>query len=179
MMRALLTLSFVVGLHLAIVQTSYFLLLEAFVSSQALSYFVAIFFWLVGLLVGLWLKRDRLFPVLLLAGSASYYVTWWLARLMPFANAMYLVAGACSIVSGLLPGYFFRFIAPRVRPVSRAFLYENNGFVLGLFIALAGATRFGAPLVAIGPLITTALTALAERASSRYGAAIQHPVKHH
>jgi len=79
---------------------------------------------------------------------------------MPLANAMYVVTGACSIVSGLLPGYFFRFIGPRVRPVSRALFHENNGFVVGLFVALVGATRFGAALVAAGPLVTASLVGL-------------------
>jgi hypothetical protein len=154
-------LSFVAGVHFAILQTSYFLVLEAFVSSQALSYFIAIFFWLVGLLVGLWIRRARMFVPLLAVGAASYYGTWWLARLLPFASSMYLVAGACSIVSGLLPGYFFGFIGPRVRPVSRALFYENNGFVLGLFAALTGATRFGSALVSLGPLLTGIATWLA------------------
>lgn len=166
-MARLLVLSFVAGAHLAIVQTSYYLVLEAFVSSQALSYFIAIFFWLIGLLVGLWLRRERLFVPLLVAGTASYYATWYLARAMPFASSMYLVAGACSIVSGLLPGYFFRFVGPRARPVSRALLHENNGFILGLVFALVGATRFGAGLVAFAPAMTATLVVAAYLATSR------------
>jgi len=166
-MRGLLPLCFVLGVHLAIEQTSYYLVLEAFVSSQALSYFVAIFFWLVGLLAGLFVRRERLFLPLLLAGVGSYYLTWYLARVMPFATSMFVVAGVCSIVSGLLPGYFFRFIGPRVTPVSRALLHENNGFIVGLFVALTSATRFGWALTAIGPLLTMTLTTLATLATER------------
>jgi hypothetical protein len=166
-MARLLALSFLAGAHLALVQTSYYLVLEAFVSSQALSYFIAIFFWLIGLLIGLWLRRERLFVPLLLAGGASYYVTWYLARVMPFATSMYVIAGACSIVSGLLPGYFFRFVGPRVRPVSRALFHENNGFILGLLFALVGATRFGTALVAIAPAATTLLVGACYLIASR------------
>jgi hypothetical protein len=168
-MRRTLALSFLSGAHFAILQTSYFLVLEAFVSSQALSYFIAVFFWLVGLLVGLRLPRERWFRGLLLAGTASYYATWYLARVMPFATSMYAIAGACSIVSGVLPGYFFRFVGARVRPVSRALFHENNGFLAGLLFALLGATRFGAGLVAWGPAIGCAVVALSVQPADASG----------
>jgi hypothetical protein len=150
---ALCALSFVSGVHFAVTQTSYFLVLEAFVSSQALSYFIALFFWLVGLLVGLNVGRRRLFVPLLAIGTAAYYAAWWCATAMPFASIAYVVVAGCSALSGLLPGHFFRFAGARIRPVRRVLFHENNGFLLGLFLALVGAVRFGGSLVAFGPLL--------------------------
>ena len=150
-------LSFVCGLHFALLQTSWFLLLEAHLSSQSLSYFVCLFFWLCGLLLGLNLRGDRWFNGLLGAGAASYYGAWALARWAPFHSVLYAVAGIGSIVSGLLPGFFFRFMGRRYKPIRRPLLHENNGFILGLVIALRGATHFGGSLLAFAPALGAAL----------------------
>ena len=154
-------LSFVSGLHFALLQASWYLLLEAHLSSQSLSYFICLFFWLCGLLLGLNLRGDRWFVGLLGAGVASYYVAWSLARWAPFHSSLYPVAAIGSVVSGLLPGFFFRFIARRYRPIRRPLLHENNGFILGLLVALRGATHFGGSLLAFAPALGAALAGAA------------------
>ena len=59
-----LLLAFVIGVWLALLQFSYFFMLEVHVSSRATSYFVAVFFWLIGFLIGLNLRSPRAFSVL-------------------------------------------------------------------------------------------------------------------
>lgn len=153
-------LSFAAGLHFAVVQTAYFLLLEARLSSRASSYFIALLFWLVGLLLGLLLGEDRGFGVALAAGLAGYHAAHRLAIGAPFHPALYAVVALGSILSGAASGLFFRFVARRYRPIRSPLFHENNGFVLGLAVALRGATHFGGALLAWGPAATAALVAL-------------------
>lgn len=159
-------LSFACGLHFALLQTSYFLLLEAYLSSRSLSYFVVLFFWLLGFLLGLGLRGRRLAP-LLVAGLAGYYATWALARAAPFHALLYPAAAASSIASGLLPGRFFRRIGRSYAPIRRPLFHENNGFVLGLLVALKGAVHAGGWLLAAGPAVGALLVAAALGASRR------------
>jgi hypothetical protein len=153
-------LSFAAGLHFAIVQTAYFLLLEARLSSRASSYFLVLLFWLAGLFFGLCLGRGRGFGGALAAGLFAYHAAHKLAAWAPFHPALYVAVALGSIVSGASSGIFFRFIARRYAPIRSPLFHENNGFVLGLLIALRGATHFGGALLAYGPAITAALVAL-------------------
>jgi len=157
----LATLSMATGLHLALIQSCHFLLLESHLSARSFSYFVTLFFWLIGFLVGLQLRGARWFAGLVGAGAAGYYAIWLLARWMPFHTALYPAAAASSAVSALLAGYFFRFVGDRYRPVRRPLLHENNGFVLGLFLALKGVVHLGGWLLAGAPAAGAALVALA------------------
>ena len=157
---ALGALSFAAGVHFAVVQTSYFLLLEARLSSRASSYFLALLLWLVGLFLGLRLGGGRRFGGALAASLFAYQAAHRLAAWAPFHPALYVAVGLGSIVSGASSGIFFRFIARRYAPIRSPLFHENNGFVLGLLIALRGATHFGGALLAYGPALTAALVAL-------------------
>jgi hypothetical protein len=153
-------LSFAAGLHFAIVQTAYFLLLEARLSSRASSYFLAVLFWLVGLFLGIRLAGPRGFGAALTAGLLAYQAAHRLAAWAPFHPALYAAVGLGAMVSGASSGLFFRFITRRYAPIRSPLFHENNGFVLGLLIALRGATHFGGALLAYGPAFTAALVAL-------------------
>src|SRR6185312_4660624 len=93
-------LSFSAGLHFAVVQTSYFLLLEARLSSRASSYFLALLFWLVGLFLGLRLGGGGRFGAALAASLVAYQAAHRLAAWAPFHPALYVAVGLGSIVSG-------------------------------------------------------------------------------
>jgi hypothetical protein len=129
---------------------------------------VTLFFWLTGLLLGLALRRARRFGPLLAAGVGSYYLTWALTRWIPFHVALYPAAAACSVVSGLLPGCFFRRIGQSYAPIRRPLFHENNGFVLGLLVALKGAVHFGGWLLAAGPAVGAALVVVGLAAAGRH-----------
>jgi hypothetical protein len=158
--RRLGALCFAAGLHFALVQTAYFLLLEVHLSSRASSYFLALLFWLVGLFLGLRLGGGRGFARMLPASLFAYQATHCLATWTPFHPALYVAAALASVVSGASSGLFFRFVARRWAPVRSPLFHENNGFVLGLLIALRGATHFGGTLLTYGPVVTAALVAL-------------------
>ncbi|APR82527.1 Hypothetical protein A7982_07876 [Minicystis rosea] len=140
-------------------QTAYFLLLEAHLSSRASSYFIALLFWLVGLLFGLRLGHGRRFGGVLAAGLAGYHAAHRLATSAPFHPALYVVVALGSILSGAASGLFFRVVARRYRPIRSLLFHENNGFVLGLAVALRGATHFGGALLAYGPVLTAGVLA--------------------
>ena len=145
--------SFLCGLHFAVLQFSYFFLMEAYLSSQYLSYFISLFFWLCGFLVGLFFPRRGWLPKLLLLGTGAYYGAWALARIAPFHPMLYPSAAICSVVSGMGPGYFFPFMARRLRPIRSPLFHENNGFILGILVSLRGSIYFGSSLIAYGPLL--------------------------
>ncbi|MSR64428.1 MAG: hypothetical protein EXS18_01450 [Verrucomicrobiae bacterium] len=149
--------AFVCGLYFALLQFSYFFLMEAFLTSQYLSYFIALFFWLCGFLVGLKLKREDLFVRLLIVGVIAYYVTWWMTRLAPFHSMLYMIAAICSVGSGMLAGYFFPFMSKRFQPIRSLLFHENNGFLLGILIALKASIYCGSLFLAWAPLLGAAL----------------------
>lgn len=151
--------SFVCGLHLALVQFSYFFLMEVFLTSQYLSYFIALFFWLCGFLAGLSIRRERLFLPLLALGVIAYYATWTITRVMPFHSMLYPIAAACSVASGLLPGYFFPWMAGRLQPIRRLLFHENNGFLLGVLLALKASIYCGSWFLTWGPVLGALLVA--------------------
>lgn len=153
------TFSFVCGLHLALVQFSYFFLMEVFLTSQYLAYFIALFFWLCGFRAGLSLRGEKLFLPLLAFGVIAYYATWTVTRVMPFHSMLYPIAAVCSVVSGLLPGYFFPWMAGRLQPIRRLLFHENNGFLLGVLLALKASIYCGSWFLAWAPLIGALLVA--------------------
>lgn len=153
--------SFLCGLYFALLQFSYFFLMEAYLSSQYLSYFITLLFWLVGFLAGLNITRERWFAGLLLLGVGAYYATWALTRFIPFHPLLYPLAAICSIASGLLPGYFFPLMARRFPSVKLMLFHENNGFLLGILIALKGSIYCGSWFLAGAPLLGSLLVGIA------------------
>jgi hypothetical protein len=131
--------------------------------SSLLSDFIVLFFWLTGLRI----RGERFFAALLSAGVASYYLAFTLARWLPFHALLYPVCAACAVLSGLLPGYFFRLMGRRYAPVRSPLFHENNGFLVGLVIALKAAVHFGSFMLAGGPLAGAALVAVALAAGGR------------
>jgi hypothetical protein len=153
--------AFVCGLYFALLQFSYFFLMEAYLSSQYLSYFITLLFWLCGFFVGLNVARERWFSGLLLLGVVAYYAAWTLTKLVPFHTLLYPLAAICSITSGLLPGYFFPFMARRFPSIKLMLFHENNGFLLGILLALKGSIYCGSWFLAGAPLLGSVLVGIA------------------
>lgn len=136
-------LAFVTGLWLALLQFSHFFLLEVWLTSRATTYFAALFFWLAGFLAGLQFNGRKMFPLLVVAGAAGYYVSLGVFTLWPFKLAMLPVAGLCIAAGGAAAGAFFPFAAGRFAGVKWLLFHENNGFVVGIIVALLGAVFQG------------------------------------
>jgi hypothetical protein len=160
MRLASIVFAYACGLHFAFLQFSYFFLLEAYLSSQTLSFFVVLFFWLCGFLLGLNVRRQGWFAALLVLGVLTYYLTWGLTQVLPFHALLYAVAGGCAVLSGLLPGYFFPYMEQRGQPVKSFLFHENNGFIVGVLLSLKGSIYCGVWFLALAPLVGGALVLL-------------------
>lgn len=160
-------LTLVMGAHLAVVQLSYTFLLEAYLTSRTVSFFTTLGCWLVGVLIGLWPRRQTLFLPLLCVGGGSYYLAWLIIRGVPFQFRLLPCALACVTASGLLAGYFFPWSAGRFTRVKLLFLHENNGFLVGTVLSLVGLVYAGERYLALAPGLTTLLVAAAHLASRR------------
>lgn len=132
-----------VGLWLALLQFAFFFLLEVRLTSRAISFFVALFFWLVGFLAGLNLPSRRVFPRLAGLAPLAYYVAFLLLHLFPHQLSILPVVGACIAISGALAGSFFPYAAEQMPEVRRLLLHENNGFVVGILLSLLGTVFAG------------------------------------
>lgn len=144
-------LAFVTGFWLALLQFSHFFLLEVRLTSRATTFFVALFFWLLGLLAGLQTGGRRAFPILVVAGAAGYYASLGLFSLWPFRLAVLPAAGCGIAAGGAAAGAFFPFAARRFTRVKWLLFHENNGFVLGILAALLGAVFEGRWLLMWAP----------------------------
>lgn len=146
-------LAFCVGLWLALLQFSFFFLLEVRLTSRATTFFVALFFWLVGFLVGLNLRSPRAFPALVALAPAAYYVAHLTLGLLPYRVQALPVVGACIAVAGALAGAFFPHTAGRFARLKVLLFHENNGFVLGILLSLFGAVFAGRFLLDWSPAL--------------------------
>lgn len=160
-------LALAVGAHLAVVQLSYTFLLEAYLTSRAVSFFTMLACWLVGVLAGLLPRRRSLFLPLVLAGSGSYYVAWLVVRGAPFRFGLLPWALACIAVSGLAAGYFFPWSAGRFAKVKLLFLHENNGFLAGTVVSLVSLVHAGERHLALAPALSTLAVVAAHLAGRR------------
>lgn len=146
-------LASLMGLWLALLQFSFFFLLEVRLTSRATTFFVALFFWLVGFLVGLNLRSPHAFARLVVAAPLAYYGGYLALGAMPYRLQALPIVGACIAVSGALAGAFFPHAAGRFARLKLLLFHENNGFVLGILISLFAAVFAGRFMLDWAPLL--------------------------
>ncbi len=132
-----------IGLWLALLQFAYFFLLEVRLTSRATSFFTALFFWLIGFLVGLNLANRRAFPILVGLAPLAYYLAFLLLRCFPHQLSILPAVGVCIAVAGALAGSFFPYGTDHFPDVRRLLLHENNGFIVGILLSLLGSVFAG------------------------------------
>lgn len=148
----MLAYSLVAGLHFAILQMAYFFLAEVFLSAGHVPYFMLSFFWLVGLIGGLWFTRDVPPMPVYLVGVGAYAMLVLALFIRPFDDTVGPLACACIAISGMGPGHFFGTLAVPTEERARVLVHENNGFIAGLLIALFASSHRGVWLLYWGPL---------------------------
>lgn len=147
------TRCFLYGLFFAVLQYFYFLNLELALSATAIVYLAVVLSWLAGTWVGLNLIRSERMNLNLLIGITVYLVTVGGMIMFPFDQRFLPLYTLCVGASGLSVGVFFRSFAKHFREAKALFFSENNGFILGLFVALWGFLQFGRPFTVVFPLI--------------------------
>lgn len=138
-MRAFAVLT---GLHLAIMQFSYFFVLLINVTSTYITYMVIVLSWMFGTLLGLFWTRLNAFYALA-GGVLAYYSIFLLVVNDPLSPAMLPTAGLGVAVTGLWAGRFFVVLQPLFESPDRLFFYENNGFLVGIIAVFLGFTLAG------------------------------------
>lgn len=161
-----IALAMVTGVWLALLQSAYFFLLEVRLSSRAGSFFVALFCWLVGFLVGLNVGAGRHFARWVGVAAAGYYAAYLVLEARPYEWAMLPIVALCIATGGAAAGAFFPALEPRFGRVKALFLHENNGYLLGLLAALLGCVFAGRTLLVAAPALGAAAVWVLWRATS-------------
>ena len=145
---------FLGGLLFALLQSCYFLLLEAQLSSAWSTYMAVTVGWLAGSLGGLRVVRaPRRDAAFIAASLAAYYGTWAGLRSRPFDERLLPAYALGVAVSGAYAGYFLRANAERSADPRRTLLMENNGFIAGLISAFIGFFLVGEPFLVSAPAL--------------------------
>lgn len=137
-------------------QFGWLLALQRGISAAALTYALVLAAWLLGSLVGLWLTG----PVrrLVLVGLAAHLGghAWLLARDFAPTATLLLLLPAVALSALLGGGFFARFLPTTDRP-GPLFAAENDGFLLGMLLAVVGYAFLGRWFSLLAPLATAAL----------------------
>ena len=150
----------IIGLHLAVIQYAYFFLLEAYLSSRSVTYFISLFFWLCGFLIGLNLPKKNLLLPLIALGLFSYLLSYFMHELFPYRDFLYPVIACTISVSSLQSGYFFNIVSDSNDKVQTALVHENNGFVLGTLLCMLAVLYVGWYFLAFGPTASSCVAIL-------------------
>jgi len=146
---------FMTGLHFALLQLCYLLLLMFNVSSTYLTYALITTAWMAGAIAGL-AFRSLDVRLVLLAGVLAYYGALAAVHYDPLAYATLAAAAVGVFLSGLWAGRFFVVMLPRMKRVDSLFFHENNGFVFGIAAAFVAFTLIGRPFLLYAPLVSGA-----------------------
>lgn len=158
-MTDLATFATLTGLHLAVLQFSYFFLLLINITSTYITYAVVVLSWMAGTLAGLLWRR--LNPMAALSGGVvSYYAVYTLIVLDPLSPWSLPLAAFGVAVTGLWAGRFFVVMLPLFERADRLFFHENNGFMVGIVAVFVSFTLLGRPFLLWTPVLSLSLLTL-------------------
>jgi len=142
----------VVGVHLGLLQTGYLLGLQRTISAAHSTYALVVGAWLVGALIGLWLRVRP--SQLLTLGLAAYLVAQLALLPIGFTAESGLWWAPAIAVSGLYSGRYFTAALATGAAVGPVFSRETTGFAIGALLAFILAVTWGRlPLTSV-PLLT-------------------------
>ncbi len=144
---------FLAGLHLALLQFSYFFLLLINVTSTYVTYATIVVSWMAGALAGLMIPRLHAW-VATGVGVVSYYVVYALVINNPLASFTLWVSALGVFLSGIWAGHFFVLMLPAFARADQLFLHENNGFLLGVIGVFVGFTLSGMQFLLWAPAVS-------------------------
>lgn len=146
----------VIGFHLACIQYAYLFLLEAYHSSRSVTYFICLFFWLLGFLLGLNFNRTGWLISLIILGWLGYETVYWMQSLFPYRDFLYPLIACAISISGIQAGYFFNSLSEN-QSNAKVLESENNGFVLGTFFCMMFVLYAGWYFLAAVPTLLTVM----------------------
>ena len=145
--------AFFTGLHLAVLQFSYFFLLLINITSTYVTYMTVVLSWMAGTLLGLFWRRLNA-SVALLLGVLGYYAIYGLVINDPLSPSTLPIAALGVAITGLWAGRFFVVMLPLFGRADRLFFHENNGFLVGVVGVFLGFTLLGQAFLLWTPLLS-------------------------
>lgn len=155
---------FVVGGLLGVLQTGLFFQLSFTLSSGFGTYLMVTLSWLFGGLLGISIisyTRLNILQVMVLS-LLAYGTCAVLLLAFPFNTALWWVYSLLVVGVGVFPGVFFVRSAPYYL-TQRLFLWENNGFTLGMVGGTVLFLLIGRPVLWIAPPVLGLIVAFAQR----------------
>ncbi len=151
----LLSRAWYVGVHLGLLQTGYLLSLQRAISAAHETYAAVVGSWLLGSLLGLWLRVE---PRLCMAlGLASYLLVQWVLMGVDFVAYRWPWWAPAIVVSGVYSGRFFTGAIEAGAQVGPTFARETYGFLFGAVLALVSAVVYGREALLLVPLVSGAI----------------------
>jgi hypothetical protein len=124
------------GFYFGVCQVGYFVQLQFHLSSTFVSYYTTIGVWLLGALVGLFVRAKGIEVWMVVTGLGAYYAQGLVLRQHPYDLRWLPFYLLFIFVTACYSGYFFRQARAAFSSVKALFFHENNGFLLGYFVAL-------------------------------------------
>lgn len=150
------------GVFFAMLQFSYFVLLEWQLSSAWTTYMTVTLSWMLGIIAGLWFGMRYAVSEkwLQFLNIPVYYGLWCGLSWRPFDNTLLILYAFCVFVSGACAGRFFVNNVARMGDARKFLLYENNGFITGLLAGFLFFSFAGKWFLAVVPLTAVLLLAV-------------------
>ena len=145
---------FFCGIFFALLQASYFFLLQMSLSSAYITYFTVVLAWLCGSWLGLRIALIHKEIHLAFLAMVSVYLLYILTGIFPFQMNFLPLYILLVISSSLYAGYFFKAQRQAFIQVKYLFIWETLGFIFGLIFSFLGFILFGKRLILFGPLLT-------------------------
>lgn len=153
------------GLHLGLLQFGHLMALQRGISAAALTYALVLGAWLAGSLAGLWLARlGRVLVVLGLVAHLTAHA-WLLGHDFVELAALWFLLPAVA-AGALAGGSWFARVLPNEPRTGRFLASENDGFLLGMLVAVLGFAFLGRWFSLLAPLVSAALLLAPQRTSN-------------
>ncbi len=144
------TLAFITGLQFSVLQFCFLAILQINVSSAYLTYMTVAFAWMVGSVIGMWVKRLTSWMGVVL-GTLAFYFVHILLTFFPFSYLALIVSAVGISVAAIWAGRFFVVMRSRFESPDKMFFHENNGFLLGIILFFVGFTTLGSSFIIFAP----------------------------
>jgi len=134
---------FFCGMFFASMQLSYFFMLEAIMSSTALTFFLVTLCWLLGIILGL--KNFVKVPLmyLIVISAVMFYGLIFCLHSFPYNANLFILYLIFITVSSVFAGTLFKLWSNFTNSSATFFFLENNGFLLGIILTTLGFIFWG------------------------------------
>jgi len=144
------SLAFMTGLQFSILQFCFLAILQINVSSAYLTYMTVALAWMVGSVIGMWIKRLTPWMGVFL-GTLAFYFVHILLSFFPFSHLALTISAVGISVAAIWAGRFFVVMRSRFQSPDKMFFHENNGFLLGVVAFFIGFTTLGTSFILFAP----------------------------